>query len=313
MNVLSIDLDILFNCNEYAELMNYDISAQQAWKMIDVLGTTYNYDSKTLNKLVDIIKYKCNTSKVAFILEHDEIIDILRKNNCHEATLINADFHQDVSYNNNDNTLNIENWVSYAKQYHLIDKYHWVSRPLSQSQTQQSFMYSRTDIDDVDLDMIEDIDLLVFCFSRHFTPPKQGVEALNILRKNLKQDFFELGTEEINDFLEELKTNSFYKSYLVDNSLPAFSRLFRSSDGICVIEERVNDEIYYSMTSETQKANLFKIKRFLDVILDEYESICFQFEETNRNSIFIKRLAKQFKIIQQTDNKIKITKKEVTV
>lgn len=176
MNVLSIDIDALFPCHTYAKHMNYDIDAEDSWDIIYFLEELDKYDIDTnidkgaLFKTIEILEKKCLNSEVVFIDEHDEIVKVMSDRGCKDSIVYNIDYHHDLTYNNDDDKLTIENWVRYAKP--MIKDYHWICRPLSDIRVDSPIRYYRTCLEDVIIDNMEKIDLVVICTSHHFTPKK---------------------------------------------------------------------------------------------------------------------------------------------
>ena len=186
-NVLSIDLDSMYNCHTYAPYMNYDIDAEDAWKFIYHLEETKKYkidtkiDFRAVSKVIEILNNKCSNAVVKIIDEHDEIIGVIENFDCKECNMYNIDYHHDITYGNDDSELNLENWVRHGKARRLIGKYHWICRPLSDIRVDSPFQYNRDILEDVKTELLPEIDLVVLCISHQFTPVKTYKALLNTL------------------------------------------------------------------------------------------------------------------------------------
>lgn len=184
---LSIDIDVFFDCHKYAKYMEYNIDPIKAWKMIDVLGVKYEPSIIAMNRVIDMLKEKCVNAEVVSIQEHDEIIEVLRDYECQEVTMYNVDNHHDITYGEDDTELNLENWVRHGKQDGLIGDYTWIHRPMSDIRLDSPFGFKRDCIEDISFDLIEEIDLVVICVSKHFTPPEYWNIIPKILKENIKE------------------------------------------------------------------------------------------------------------------------------
>lgn len=307
MNILSIDVDVFFNGHTFAKHTNFNVSPELNWKLMDMIVTEdrevdLEVDFKSLSKVVDIIENKCKNAKVRYITEHDEIIEVMKEFKCKEATMYNCDDHHDLSYDNDDTTLTIENWVRHAKAKRLIKDYHWIHRPLSDMRYQSSFYHTRTCLDDINVDDIEDIDLVVICLSRHFTPKKYWTSIPNLLFSFLGEDLKHF--KEVSPMNIPIKSVENADDYLVDGTLPDVYRVFRNKDLYVVVER--DGDVYMSMFSVGGKSNLFTIKEVVDKMLDEYGCVIFDFKKGIRNEMFIKRLVRNYTIIECSDSHYKI-------
>lgn len=101
-NILSIDIDVLFDdMNIFQKYIDDTLTPRQSWQVVkwkserDGLNLNYNPNYKVYKKILDIIKGKCINSLVFKIEEHDEIINVMKNNNCHYSDLYNIDFHHD--------------------------------------------------------------------------------------------------------------------------------------------------------------------------------------------------------------------------
>lgn len=191
-NVLSIDIDVFFECNEYAEYMFHQLDEDLAWNVISLISQEKNISLKpnvrALQKVCDLLhsKYKKGVI-VEYIEEHDEIVKIMEKHKVKDCNMYNIDFHHDISYGEEDNELNLENWVRHSKSRGQILNYNWLHRELSELNCDSPFFYTRTCLGDLDVNKVEDIDLIVICTSHHFTPKKYQEIIKNILSEELKK------------------------------------------------------------------------------------------------------------------------------
>lgn len=171
MKVLSIDIDFLFDCQDYHKLTNFDLTGEQSWEMINALGNKYEPHKKYLELLKSILKKNTDkNTKIEIITEHDEIIKTMENNNITESDLFNFDFHHDVTYFEGDSKLTLENWVRYAKSKNLVSRYNWIHRELSEYDFKPPFNFDRICVCDLNLNVLPKFDLVVICISKHFTP-----------------------------------------------------------------------------------------------------------------------------------------------
>lgn len=190
-NVLSIDLDVLFNGHTYADYMNYDIDPVDSWKIIDYLEFTKKYnidtklDTRALSIVCDIIKDKGSKAIIRVIEEHDEILGVMNELNIKDCSMINIDAHHDITYGNDDNKPTLENWVAHGKSNKMINDYHWICRPLSDVRVDSTFKYYRDCIYDIDTKLLPEFDLIVVCVSKYFTPIKYWETLKNFLLKQI--------------------------------------------------------------------------------------------------------------------------------
>ena len=187
-NICSIDIDVLVHGHTYARFINHDLSAELNWDLIELIKkevTTINtsIDEDYLTKTIELIKSKCSRAKLELITEHDEIISIMNKYKCKHATMYNLDAHHDISYGSYDAELNLENWVLHAKDKKLIKDYHWINRELSEPCECSTITYTRTTLADLDINKVNEIDLLVICTSKHFTPREHWDSIPKLLTK----------------------------------------------------------------------------------------------------------------------------------
>lgn len=308
MNILSIDIDAFVPCHAYAKHMNFDVNAEIAWNIIDTIGIDYSVNKDALSKCMEILEKKCQHAKVRIIGEHDEIIGVMQEFKCKDSTVYNIDYHHDLGYGNDDLELNIENWVRFAKEYNLMKDYHWIHRPLSDIRYSSPFYHTRTCLDDLDLNNMNEIDLVVICISHHFTPKKYWDAIPNVLLSNIKGDLKHF--QEVTP--TTLSPNIFkgLNDYLIDGTMPEIYRLFRNGDCYLPIE-KADEGVAISMISLSGKGNLFTIKEVVDKMIDEYNIVEFNYKVGIRNEIFIKRLVRYYDIISREKGYYKLKKKEL--
>lgn len=173
MNILSIDIDILFkDCLYYQQFIDDELTPKQSWKVIEwkTGKQDYDIDKDCLEFIKNILKYKCKGAEHYLIQEHDEILNIIKyygKNNF----MTNIDFHHDITYGNGDEKLNIENWVQFARVKEYIYKYLWICQDNSEICQISPFNYTRSSWKDIDINNLPHYDVVIFCISHQFTPP----------------------------------------------------------------------------------------------------------------------------------------------
>ncbi|MGL5714323.1 MAG: hypothetical protein ACRCX2_14980 [Paraclostridium sp.] len=295
-NVLSIDCDIAFECDEYAKYMNYDLEPELAWEVVELIAKRKNVNIDinidALKSIIWAFK-RCTRAKFRLIEEHDHIIEIMKSYNCQQSTVYNYDHHHDITYGNDDNELNIENWVRFGKKLGLIGDYHWINRPMSDIRFESLFKYYRTCLDDVNIDNMNEIDLVVICISKHFTPRKYWDSLPNTL----------LSYKDINGWQEVTPNTLPYDkiqnmdTYLIDGTMPNVDRLFRKDNGYVVLEDK-----NISMFSLDKKIDIFTIKSVVDYLLDDYNELIVDYIVGSKNEIYINRLLRNYKIISDITN-----------
>lgn len=177
--VMSLDIDFFFpEMNTYQKYFDVDLTPNQSWQVVkwkaekNKKKLTFEPCNFALEYVKKILVNKCKGAKVIGIKEHDEILEVLRQNKCENADLYNFDFHEDICYGNEDDELNLENWIQFARQENLIKRIAWISQDGSRKTGLSTICASTMCWKDCDEDMLPDFDLLVVCTSRHFTPPK---------------------------------------------------------------------------------------------------------------------------------------------
>lgn len=307
MNILSIDLDILMrDCNKYQKFLDLELTGLQSWKVVEWKSGTQDYplDENCLEFIKTILREKCKHAESYIIDEHDEIIDILKMypNN---SFMTNLDFHSDISYGNDDTELTIENWVKYARNEDLIDQYLWICQDSSEISPYATFNYARSSWKDIDIKNLPDYDVVIFCISHHFTPPKYWNMA-QVLREYLCN-------EVQNDFVvceEPMFNESDYPEYegWMTDVVVEKEAWYKYYD-YYVQGELIGDVVWLSIIhlgSENRNI-LSPCRRLLDGILKHYK-VGFNWTKDYKSESLIKRLLKSHNIISTSscDNKIEI-------
>lgn len=292
MTVLSIDIDSMFNGHTYHKHTNFNVSPSLSWDIIDMIKSEDNkidteIDRECLNMVANILESKCKKAKFRYIEEHDEIYNIMKEYNCKNSTVYNVDAHLDIDYGNDNNELTIENWVLHCKNEHMLNEYHWICRPFSDIHTNVPFKYYRTCYTDVVVDNMKEIDLVVICTSKHFTPKKYWDSLPNILLsyKDIK------GWQEVTPNTLDIDKIKDMKEYTIDGSLPNITRLFRKDNGYIVLEDR-----NISMLCLANNMDMFTIKHVVDYLLEEYGKLYIDYIIGSPNEVFIKRLIRNYQV-----------------
>lgn len=294
MNIMSLDCDVLYRGNTYHKYTNFDVSPELAWDIIELckredkdIDTDIN--KNWLDKVIEVFHKKCSKAKFRFITEHDEIIHVMEEYKVKDATIYNFDAHCDITYDGDDSTLNIENWVRFAKAKGLMKEYHWIYNAGSDLRGTKLFNHYRTYIEDVHVENMNDIDLVVICLSKHFTPKKDWNILPNVL----------LSYKEIGEW-REIAPNSFnleglkgLETYLLDGTLPSPNRVFKNNlcKGYVLVEDH-----NLSIVCFDSKLNMFSCKELLDYLLDDLQYVQFDYDTKARNKVFIERLVKNYNI-----------------
>lgn len=177
MKVLSIDLDWLFlDCPEYQKYMDCEVDWETSWRVIKAYlpDSDFKPCQDSLEYLKYILKNSCKGAKVDIIEEHDEILDVMRRNNYKDAEIINFDHHHDISYGDDDHDLSIENWVLFGRKEGLIKEYVWIHQDNSKLCQHAAFKYLHESWKDTPVELFDKhkFDHVVICISKHFTPPE---------------------------------------------------------------------------------------------------------------------------------------------
>lgn len=200
--VISLDIDLLFECQTYAKYTQHDLPADLAWDIIELIQQKHDkkintkVNERLLSKVSDILMDKVTKdTEILIIDEHDEIIEVLE--DLGASNVYNFDFHCDITYGEDDTELNIENWVRHGKNMELIDNYYWIHRTMSEMNLTSPFTHYKDNIDQIDHTLIPKADAIVICISKHFTPRKYWGNIPLLLEEELKKikerDYHRLG------------------------------------------------------------------------------------------------------------------------
>lgn len=302
--VLSIDIDACFNGHTYAKYMNYDLSPELGWKIVDLIASEVSDidlepDVEAITIIQNILRLKAQGAVIRVIDEHDEIVDVMAEyrdehfNDFDKLDVYNIDAHHDLTYGNDDSELNIENWALHAKSKGLLGEYNWLHRPLSDIRVNSPISYKRDCLHDINPELMPEIGLVVLCVSKHFTPMKYWKSIINILLEEFPiGSYYEVHKDTLTESM--IRSVNRFEDYLIDDSMPDTNRLFRCGKSFVVYEEYQNA---VSMISLDGKGNLFGMKNVVDYLLDEYEKIRFDYKVGIRNEVYIKRLVKNYNIV----------------
>lgn len=175
-NILSIDIDFFMkDLIEYQKFVDDEVEDPNlAW---DIAKMKYQkdfiIDEEAKLWVKDLIQKKCsNVKKFCIIQEHDEIYNLMKSWGCNNASCTNIDYHHDITYQQDDSKLNIENWVKYARKDNLIYSYLWIHQDGSEMCVESPIQYmhgSWKDFTYKEMDLIPEYDAVVFCVSKYFT------------------------------------------------------------------------------------------------------------------------------------------------
>lgn len=305
MNCLSIDLDIFFkDCNKYQQFLDTDLTGLQSWQVIEWKTGTQDYplDMTCLEFVRRLLKEKCKHAESYIIDEHDEIIDILKMYPKY-SFMTNIDFHSDISYGNNDIELNIENWVKFARNEDLINQYLWICQDSSEVSPFSPFNYTRSSWKDVCIDSLPDYDVVVFCISHHFTPPKYwGIaqELREYLCNEIQNDFV-LCEEPIFDESDYPEYEGWRTDVIVEKN--AWYKYY----GYYVQGELIGDVVWLSIINLGDKCRnvLSPCQRLVDGILKHYK-VGFTWTKGYKSEPLINRLMSKHKVISRSSYKNKM-------
>jgi len=293
-NIISIDIDVMFDCYKYEKLSNHDIDASKSWTMIESLGVNYKPNIDILRHITSLLSTNCSDAKVRVIEEHDEIIEVMRDNNCNKCSMYNLDNHHDITYGGDDSKLSLENWVKFARHENLIDKYTWIHTDMSEMCHISPILYNHNSWKDVSLSDYPKFDLVVICVSHHFTPRKYWTSICNVLLDALPQGM---------KYFREVNVHSFNMNrldglydYLIDGTYPNINRLFRYKDCYGIYEKENNS---MSIVNLGKQFNIQVIKEVVDLLLKEYEYGTFNWIKGIKNEVLIKRMLRGYDIIDE--------------
>lgn len=269
MNILSIDLDILFPCNNYSKQMRYDLDPLEAWDLIDNIKINHDINIKILDYLYELINKKASNSKVIIGEEHIELYDYMKDNKLYNNNLYNLDFHHDIGYKKSE-CINMENWVYFSKKENFINEYHWGHQEFFDNPKFKTIEnYNDFNILDKNIDSYPEFDIIFFSISKHFTPKKYWFPVLNTLLSvcNQKLKYFqEVGVQtHVLDIWNKLY-HSLPKSY---NDFKG-DRLFRYKEFYIYFDVSSHE---CSCINYGESINLFRIFEVIDFLFDEYKSL----------------------------------------
>lgn len=296
------DIDVFFkDCFKYQKYIDDELTPLQSWKVIEWKTGTQDYsvDDDCLEFVKDILKSKCKKSEHFLIKEHDEIIDII-KNYGKNNFVTNIDFHCDVTYGNDDSNLNIENWVKHGRINNYIGQYLWICQDGSEDNHLSPFKYTKTSWKDLIIDNLPEYDLVVFCISHQFTPPKHWGLA-NYLRTYLAnkiQNDFVLCKE---PQFDESKYPYFYTK---DEGIKVEQSAWYKYYDYYINAELSDNIVWLSIINigDRKRNILSPVSRLVSGIL-KYYNVGFTWDKEYITSNFINRLANEHKIKEKFDTK----------
>ena len=305
-NILSLDIDLLFEGETFAKYIQHDIDAEDSWNCINLLNNTDKYDidlninERALKKMQDIIHRKCKNSKVYIIQEHDEILPILKAEGM-DNTVWNFDFHHDITYGGDDTKCNIENWArhGYAKGY--IKEYHWVCRPMSEPCEHNIMPYTKDNLEDITMKVLPMFDVIVICVSHHFTPRHQW----NLLPLWLQQQCSKFHLNYFKETTKCLLPKDLFEGkdmedYLYGEDLPNIFRVWKYKSCYVILEE---DGYNLSIINKGKGFGIGVCKEVVDYVIKTYGYATFTWDCRIRNSVLIERLLKNYKELDQWTEK----------
>lgn len=292
-NVLSIDCDLMFECDEYSKYTIHSLEPGLAWEVLELIskkkGVNIDINIEVLKSVARVFD-KCKNAKFRLINEHDEIIDIMKEYNCKDATVYNYDHHHDITYGNNDSELSLENWVRHGKKLGIINEYHWVHRPMSDIRVDSPFSFYKTCLNDVKTKNMNEIDLVVICISKHFTPKKYWDSLPNTLLSYKSIN----GWQEITPSSVPLEESKKLKTYSIDGTAPIPDRAFKKGKSYILLEDK-----NVSIFSLDNKTCMFSIIDVVKYLLEDKKELIIDYIVGIRNENYIKRLVRHFCIVSE--------------
>ena len=295
------DTDIFFrDCYRYQKFIDDELTPIQSWKVIEWKTGTQDYllDSDCMKFVKTILRKKCKNSESFLIKEHDEIIDIIKdygKNNF----ITNIDFHHDITYGNDDSDLNIENWVQFAREKDYIKNYLWICQDNSEICRLSPFNYTRSTWKDISIDNLPEYDLVVFCISHQFTPPKYWGVAQQLreyLHNEIKNEFV---------LCKEPKFNENLYPYYVgkDNDGVVEKSAWYKYFGYYINGELIDGTVWLSIINLDNKAKniLSPSKKIVEGIL-KYYNVGFTWHKKYKTENYIRRLTKHLNIKKEYED-----------
>lgn len=294
-NVLSIDIDFVFtDMNKYNDKINSELTPEQSWQIIRWITGQNEFKpcAKSLNFILKIIGQFCKDAAIEQIVEHDEIVGVLKKYGCKDTELWNIDYHHDINYKPVlSDKVDLSNWVTHARHQGLIKKYTWIMQDDSKFPISSPIRYEYSSYKDLKNDMIPKFDLVVICTSKHYTPP-QYWKLNNLLYQ------FALKDRRYGDFIEI----PISKMPKVD--LKKFPHYWNNSrgervffyDGFFIELNMIGGVPYLSYVNFGNVKNLFGIKynELIEYIMKLYGVIGFSWD-LKGTTAWLKRLSKKYK------------------
>lgn len=302
MKVLSIDIDVLFQCSTYQDFQDEDLEPEQSWQVIKWKSEKRGYnnnlfepDFDTLDFIKKVLQKKCTNALSYTICEHDEIYEILKELPEKNNHVTNIDNHHDITYGDDISELTIANWVSHGRKDGLILDYLWICRDDSEVCNMSPFGYLRSSWKDVNVDALPEYDVVVFCISKHYTPPKYWdvAQLLNEYLCNIVQNDFIECDEPIIDI-------SKYPEYdgEEDGKKLTASTWYKYFD-FYVNAELVEGVLWLSFINLGKNVNVLTPCTRLLYQLIQDNTIGFCWSTGYKSEVLIKRLAKPYDIIDQ--------------
>lgn len=302
MNILSVDIDFIFpDMNLIQKYMDTDLTPKQSWKVISwkTKNKKFQHCEESLEFIRNLISKKIKKeTKVFSILEHDKIIKILEKEDAKKCTVFNVDYHHDVSYGNDDEKLNIENWVLHGIKKGMIEKYNWITQVDAIPCKHSIKNFYTSDFRDIDIDKLPKFDIIVFCTSRHFTPPAYWelnyklTKITNYYINNLKTEFeyFKLVPD---NFLEKIDIKKF-DDFFVGENRSDFTYFYKG----CIITMNLENEVpFFGIMNTGEPENIFKSLEILRYYIKIYGKAGFFRKKGVRNEVFIQKILKKYEIV----------------
>lgn len=306
MNVLSIDIDVFFKCMDYQNYMDEDLLPLQSWQVINwkadikhINKDVFNIDLDTFKKVQEILKLKCKNASVHTINEHDEIIKILESLPTKNNHVTNIDTHHDITYGRDDSKLTIENWVKHGRKDNLILDYLWICRDESEKCKVNTFNYICSSWKDIDPNALPEYDVVVFCRSPYFTPPKYWSLTNDLylyMYNNIKNEFCQCSQPNF-----DIKNYPNFDGYEETDGKDVKTTWYRYFD-FYVLMEKYDDIKWLSFINLGDgKLNVLSPCRKLLNRLIENSKVGFAWDRGYKSEVLIRRLAKPHKVISNKE------------
>ena len=303
LQILSIDVDVFHRCVEYQDWQDEDLTPMQSWQVIKWKSQAKGYtdelfepDFDTIEFVKKILDKKCKKAQPYIIQEHDEIYNILKSLPSKHNSVTNIDNHHDLGYGHDDEELTIANWVRYARRDNLLLSYFWICRDDSEVAQYASFNYMRSSWKDVNVDALPEYDVVVFCTSKHYTPPMYWniTQMLNdYLVEYVQNDMVECEEPEIN--LSDFPT---FDGDDYDGEGDIVTKWWRHK-GFYVTGDLVDGVMWLAMINvEGKKLNILPVlSKIVRKVIKEYKIVGFCWVEGYKSENLIRRLAKPYQTI----------------